>query len=51
MDEEVKVISYCEECGNEIIRDDEEAFVDSEGNYYCCIDCILEHFDITKVEI
>jgi hypothetical protein len=48
MDEEVKVIGYCEECGSEINND---ALVDEEGNYYCCIDCVLEHSKITRVEI
>lgn len=47
---EVRVIGYCE-CGNEITDNDCEAFVDEEGNYYCCIDCILEHYAITRLEI
>lgn len=50
MDEEVRVIGYCENCDNVITENDSEAFVDEEGNYYCCVDCILERNKITRLE-
>lgn len=51
MDNEVKILGYCAECDSEITTMDDVAFVDEEGNYYCCIDCILEHYAITRLEI
>lgn len=52
MDEnEARVIGYCEECGNTITGNDDEAFVDVDGNYYCCTDCVLEHYGITRLEL
>ena len=51
MDNEVRILGYCVECGSEITTADNEAFVDEEGNYYCCTDCILEHYTVTRLEI
>lgn len=51
MDNEVRILGYCEECDSIITENDNEAFVDEEGNYYCCIDCVLEHYAITRLEI
>jgi hypothetical protein len=49
MNEDVRVFGYCEECGR-AITDDCEAYVDSDGNYFDCLDCLFEHYDIVKVE-
>ena len=50
-DNDVRVLGYCAECGSAITTEDNEAFVDAEGNYYCCVECVLEHYAITKLEI
>ena len=50
MDEE-RVIAHCEECGNEITNNDSEIYVDQDGNYFDSIECILEHYNIVKLEI
>lgn len=51
MDDEVRTLGYCVECDNAITTEDNEAFVDEEGNYYCCVDCVLERYGITRLEI
>lgn len=50
MDEE-RLIAYCEECGNKITKEDDEAYVDEDGKYYCCVDCVLEHYGIKRLEL
>ena len=49
MDDNVKVVAYCEECGSTIF-DGDEAYVDSEGRYFDSIECMCQYYDITKVE-
>ena len=49
MGEDVRVFGYCEECGS-AITDNDEAYIDSDGRYFDCIDCLLEYYDISKVE-
>ena len=51
MSEEKRVIGYCEVCGNEITDDMEVTYVDGEGHYFDSIECVLEHFCVTKVEL
>lgn len=50
MDEE-RSFGYCKNCEEKITDENEEYYVDSEGNVFCSIECVLEHYDITKVEV
>lgn len=49
MDEEIRVIGYCTECGDKI-TDDFRYYCDSDGNLFCSKECVLEHFDVTVME-
>ena len=49
MNDDVMIVGYCEECGSAITTED-EAYIDHEGRYFDCLDCIFEYHDITKVE-
>ena len=44
-------IAYCAECNNVITTNDEEAYVNEEGEHFCSVDCLCEHYRITKLEI
>ena len=50
MDEEVRVIGVCAECGSEVTDDTEVIFVDSEGNYFDSVDCLTEYFNVARLE-
>ena len=50
-DEEVRVIGYCAQCGEDITDDTEDVFVDSEGNYFDSVDCLITYFDVTRLEV
>ncbi len=51
MDENIVVLGHCEECQNTIDSECHEAYVDEEGQYFCSVECALEYYGITKVEI
>ena len=49
MDNDVRIFGYCEECGS-TITDDGEAYVDRDGKYFDCLDCLFSYYDISVVE-
>lgn len=49
-DIEVRVLGYCEECGNEITDEMNDTYVDGEGRYFCCSECLLESYGVRKIE-
>ena len=51
MDEEMRVFGYCMECGSKITDDVEEYYCDEEGNLICSQECLLEHFNVTQMEV
>lgn len=51
MMDEKRLIAYCENCGEEITGDSEDVYVDDEGHYFCSLECVLEHYKVTKIEL
>lgn len=49
--DEVRVFGRCVWCDDEVTDENEEYYVNEYGEVFCCIDCLLEHYEITKVEI
>lgn len=49
--DEIRVFGYCECCGNEITDESKEYYVSDDGKVFCNVECALEHYGITKVEI
>lgn len=49
--DEVRVFGYCEECGNKITDKDKEYYVNSDGEVFCCVECVMEHDGVTKIEL
>ena len=52
---ETRTFGYCELCENEITSEvesdyEEACYVDSEGRYFCSIECVLEYYGIEKIE-
>lgn len=50
MNEEAKIIAYCEECGSPI-TDEDTAYVDHDGRYFDCVDCVFSYHDICEVGV
>lgn len=50
--DEKRSFGYCVECESEIVDDDdEECFVNEEGEVFCCLSCLLEHYRIHRLEM
>ena len=50
MDEDLKILAYCDECESAITSDSDEYFCDDEGHYFCNCDCCLEYYGIHSLE-
>ena len=50
MNEEVRSMGYCIECGSQITDDLDDVYIDNDGNYLCGIECIAEYFGLKKME-
>lgn len=52
MDEyDVRIVGYCEECGDSITDDIEICHCDEEGHLFCCKECALIYCGIHELEI
>ena len=49
--DEIRVFGYCENCGNKVTDDADEYYVNAEGEIFCGVECICEHYGITKLEV
>jgi len=48
---EVRVFGYCENCGMEVTDEGKEYCVTDDGKVFCSVECALEHFGVTKIEV
>lgn len=49
MNDDVKVVAYCEECGSAITNAD-KAYIDDDGLYFDSVECVFEYHNICEVE-
>jgi hypothetical protein len=51
--DEVRTFGYCENesCGDAVTDEVKEYYVNDDGEVFCCIECVFEHYGITKVEV
>lgn len=49
--DEVRVFGYCESCGYEVTDENDEYYVNDDGEVFCCVDCLCEAYGITKIEV
>ncbi len=49
--DDIRGFGYCENCGTEVTDEGEEYYVTDDGKVFCSIECVLEHFGITKIEV
>ena len=50
-EEDIQPIARCEECGELIYEDNDDAYIDDEENYFCCLQCALDYYYIKKIEV
>jgi len=49
--DEVRVFGYCENCGEKVTDENEEYYVTDDGKVLDCVECVLEYYSVTKVEV
>lgn len=49
--DEIRVFGYCECCSNKITDDCKEYYVNEDGEVFCSVECVLEHYGVAKVEV
>lgn len=49
--DEVRIFGYCENCGDAVTDEDEEYYVNDDGEVFCCFECMLEYYGVTKIEV
>jgi hypothetical protein len=49
--DDVRILGYCEECGNEITDEFDEYYVSDDGTVFCGYECCLEYYGVTKMEV
>lgn len=49
--DEVRVFGYCKNCDDKVTDDYEEYYITDDGEVFCCIECMMEYYGITKIEL
>jgi hypothetical protein len=48
--DEARVFGYCRCCENEVTDEKKEYYINENGEVFCDIECVLEHYGVIKVE-
>lgn len=43
-------IARCTCCRELIYEDNDDVHIDSDGNYFCSLECVLEYYGVSKIE-
>ena len=49
--DEVRFFGYCENCGEKVVDNNEEYYVSDDGKVFCGVECCLEYYGVTKIEV
>lgn len=49
-EDDSNAISRCEECGELIYEDNDDAYIDDDGNYFCSLRCALNYYSLRKID-
>ena len=47
---DAQAIARCEECGELIHEENDDIYIDDDGNYFCSLECALDYYSIRKVD-
>jgi hypothetical protein len=48
---EVRILGYCPICGEAVTDEDEDIYVNKEGHYFNSLDCMMEFYEVERVEV
>ena len=49
--DEIRVFGYCECCNNKVTDDGDEYYINADGEVFCSVECVLEHYGIVRLEV
>ena len=49
--DEIRIFGYCENYSEEVTDEGGEYYVTDDGKVFDCIECVLEYYGITKIEV
>ena len=48
--DEAHPVARCACCEELIFEDNDETYIDEDGNYFCSLECVLEHYGVSRIE-
>ena len=49
-EDDSNAIARCEECGELIYEDNDDVYIDDDGNYFCGLRCALSYYSLRKID-
>lgn len=49
--DEIRTFGYCKNCEDKVTDEGEEYFVTDDGEVFCCLECMMEHYGVTRIEV
>jgi hypothetical protein len=49
--DEVRVFGYCANCDDQVTDEGGEYYVNDDGEVFCCVECMMEYYGLTKIEV
>lgn len=49
--DDIRVFGYCENCGEKVTDELDEYYINENGEAFCSIECVLEHYRVVKIEV
>lgn len=47
----VRLFGYCKNCDEKVTDEGEEYYVNDDGEVFCSIECVCEHYGVVKIEV
>lgn len=51
MDNDIRIFGYCACCNSKVTDEGEEYYCNDDGEVFCSVECVMEHYGIYKLEV
>ena len=49
--DDIRIFGHCENCGAPVTDECDEYYITGDGRVFCCVECVCDAHDLTKVEV